>query len=248
MEKIKMYNREGKAYLVPVGTKKVPVTCHRCGGCGEYSYNQRDGKVCFGCAGSGKRLGKGFTERQWEARQKREEAKRKREEEARQKREEERLEVLKENAETDARIDEVILMIEPKKVLNPSKAVVLLEDMKSKAFAQGKLYTQKQKDLVEKIANDHLKLVEEGAKTSHVGEIGQRMDRELTCVREYTGEGTYGVFYILTMEDSEGNTFVYKGSKPLLEKGESAVITFTVKSHDTWREQKQTVINRPKKK
>jgi len=30
--------------------------CGRCGGCGEYSFNLRDGKRCFGCGGSGKVL------------------------------------------------------------------------------------------------------------------------------------------------------------------------------------------------
>ena len=29
-------------------------TCTRCGGGGEYSYNQIDGTVCYGCNGSGK--------------------------------------------------------------------------------------------------------------------------------------------------------------------------------------------------
>ena len=27
--------------------------CSRCGGCGEYSYNQRDGEKCWGCDGKG---------------------------------------------------------------------------------------------------------------------------------------------------------------------------------------------------
>lgn len=32
--------------------------CTRCGGSGEYSYNQIDGKRCFGCNGTGKQLTK----------------------------------------------------------------------------------------------------------------------------------------------------------------------------------------------
>ena len=247
MEKIKMYNREGDVYLVPVGTKKVPSTCYRCGGCGEYSYNQIDGTVCYGCNGSGKRLGKGYTEKQWQARQKREEAKRRKAEEASRKKEAELLEIRKANAPVDDRIIEVVeLLMEG--ASSPSKSVRLLTDMLSRARTLSRPYTQKQKDLVEKIASDHLKLKEEGAKTSHVGEIGQRMERELTCKRVYEGTSHYGLFVILTLEDSEGNTFVYKGSKPLLAKDESAVITFTVKAHETFREVKQTIINRPKVK
>lgn len=32
--------------------------CGRCGGCGQYSYNQRTGRTCFGCGGKGERLTK----------------------------------------------------------------------------------------------------------------------------------------------------------------------------------------------
>lgn len=31
-------------------------TCTRCGGCGEYSFNQIDGKRCYGCHGTGLKL------------------------------------------------------------------------------------------------------------------------------------------------------------------------------------------------
>lgn len=43
-----------KATLIKRG-KIAPVTCGRCGGCGQYSYNQIDGTVCYGCGGSGKK-------------------------------------------------------------------------------------------------------------------------------------------------------------------------------------------------
>jgi hypothetical protein len=33
-------------------------TCGRCGGCGQYSYNQMDGSTCYGCGGKGERLTK----------------------------------------------------------------------------------------------------------------------------------------------------------------------------------------------
>lgn len=33
-------------------------TCSRCGGCGQYSYNQVDGSRCYGCGGKGERLTK----------------------------------------------------------------------------------------------------------------------------------------------------------------------------------------------
>ena len=33
-------------------------TCGRCGGSGQYSYNQIDGSRCYGCGGSGQKLTK----------------------------------------------------------------------------------------------------------------------------------------------------------------------------------------------
>lgn len=33
-------------------------TCTRCGGCGEYGYNQVDGRTCYGCGGTGVQLTK----------------------------------------------------------------------------------------------------------------------------------------------------------------------------------------------
>lgn len=39
-------------------TKFETETCGRCGGCGEYSYNQIDGSRCYGCLGTGRRLTK----------------------------------------------------------------------------------------------------------------------------------------------------------------------------------------------
>ena len=39
------------------GLKLTPV-CDRCGGCGQYSFNQVDGTTCYGCGGTGHRFPK----------------------------------------------------------------------------------------------------------------------------------------------------------------------------------------------
>lgn len=44
-----------KRRLVKEG-KIALLTCGRCGGTGNYSYNQMDGTRCYGCGGSGKKL------------------------------------------------------------------------------------------------------------------------------------------------------------------------------------------------
>lgn len=44
--------------MTPDQTMFESETCGRCSGSGEHSYNQRDGRVCYGCGGSGVRLTK----------------------------------------------------------------------------------------------------------------------------------------------------------------------------------------------
>jgi hypothetical protein len=52
-----LQSTEKNALARLTGLKLTPV-CDRCGGCGNYSFNQRDGTVCFGCGGSGHRFPK----------------------------------------------------------------------------------------------------------------------------------------------------------------------------------------------
>jgi hypothetical protein len=44
--------------LTPDQTMFESRVCTRCGGTGEYSYNQRDGRTCYGCGGQGVQLTK----------------------------------------------------------------------------------------------------------------------------------------------------------------------------------------------
>jgi hypothetical protein len=45
--------KEFRRRMVALNYTKV---CERCGGCGQYSYNQKDGTVCYGCFGTRKVL------------------------------------------------------------------------------------------------------------------------------------------------------------------------------------------------
>lgn len=51
MEKLKS-RKTGKGFLFEAQV------CGRCGGCGEYSFNQMDGSRCYGCGGHGIKLTK----------------------------------------------------------------------------------------------------------------------------------------------------------------------------------------------
>lgn len=48
---------DGNALARLTGLKLTPV-CDRCGGCGQYSFNQVDGTTCYGCGGTGHRYPK----------------------------------------------------------------------------------------------------------------------------------------------------------------------------------------------
>ena len=84
------------------------------------------------------------------------------------------------------------------------------------------------------------------SKSSHVGEIGDRIDITATITVVKAIDGFYGVSYFTILENSEGDVFKYFGSAELGDKGESITLKATVKDHDKYDQVKQTVINRPK--
>ena len=84
------------------------------------------------------------------------------------------------------------------------------------------------------------------SKSSHVGEIGDRIDITATITVVKVIDGFYGVSYFTILENSKGDVFKYFGSAELGDKGETITLKATVKDHDKYDEVKQTVINRPK--
>jgi len=85
------------------------------------------------------------------------------------------------------------------------------------------------------------------ANRQHLGTVGEKITLTLTVVHIVVLDGAYGTTYIHICEDAEQNVVIYKGKAadfPL--KGETAVITATVKEHGVRYGVKQTVIQRPK--
>jgi hypothetical protein len=68
-----------------------------------------------------------------------------------------------------------------------------------------------------------------------------------TVIKNISFESRFGYMAFSIMKDEEGNCVMYKGSSPLCEETTSEV-TFTVKSHDIYKEKNQTVIARMKVK
>ena len=84
------------------------------------------------------------------------------------------------------------------------------------------------------------------SKSSHVGQIGDRIDITATIQVCKQVEGFYGICFFTILENSKGDVFKYFGSAGLGEKGETITLKATIKDHSEYDQVKQTVINRPK--
>lgn len=87
------------------------------------------------------------------------------------------------------------------------------------------------------------------ASSTHQGEVGDRLTRELVCVKwVHLGAGTFGERYVVILRDEAFNKYVYfgGGSLSLPLEGETQKISFVVKKHDEREGCKQTIINRPR--
>ena len=105
----------------------------------------------------------------------------------------------------------------------------------------GNDFAEKQIEVAKKAIEDERQL----PVSDHIGEIGERRDFTGKIIKIVTGENHWGFWQIVTL-DCDGNQIVYKGKSHLGSKGETVKFKATIKSHDFFREQKQTQINRPK--
>lgn len=80
-----------------------------------------------------------------------------------------------------------------------------------------------------------------------IGSVGDRIERDVTLTFTHGFEGFYGMTWINSMVDADGNVIVYKGGNRLGQKGDTFTIKGTVKEHAVYKEIKQTVISRPKR-
>lgn len=87
----------------------------------------------------------------------------------------------------------------------------------------------------------------ENAASTHVGAVGERREFTATVKAIPSFESQFGTMYINIMADAAGNVIVYKGNKPLAEKGQQIKFVATVKDHGTREGVKQTIVARPGK-
>lgn len=78
-----------------------------------------------------------------------------------------------------------------------------------------------------------------------VGEVGERQTFILTVVGEQEIQSDFGSSTLYTMKDPSGNIFKWFASGyTTIERGKTYRLKATVKKHDDWKGQKQTVISR----
>ncbi len=86
----------------------------------------------------------------------------------------------------------------------------------------------------------------------HVGEAGQKMSADLTLVRVASFESFYGLQFIVSMKDAEGNAFVWKTASPpdeltdAMSPGRMFHARFTIKGHGEYKGVLQTDVQRLK--
>ena len=89
-------------------------------------------------------------------------------------------------------------------------------------------------------------LIYEPGKSEYVGNIGDRLDLVLTCVKTIPVEGYYGINTIHTFQDEDENVFVWSTSAKVLSEGTTYAVRGTVKGHDLFRNTRQTILTRCK--
>lgn len=81
----------------------------------------------------------------------------------------------------------------------------------------------------------------------HIGEPKQKMECELTLVREHSFDTQYGLSTFYTFNDRDGNEIVWKtGSDVSFPRDEYFTAKFTVKDHTEWNGMPQTNVLRLK--
>lgn len=82
------------------------------------------------------------------------------------------------------------------------------------------------------------------APSRHVGQVKDRLNLELTVQRVAQVPTDYGALNILSMRDDSNNLFVWKTGSTTKKPGERLKLRGTVKKHDQYRGENQTVLTR----
>lgn len=88
-------------------------------------------------------------------------------------------------------------------------------------------------------------LVYEEHPSQFQGSIGDRIDIEVLVTKAVElPDGYYGPSILYTMEDADGNQYIWTTASKKLEEGENYFVRGTVKEHKTYKRVRQTVLTR----
>jgi hypothetical protein len=108
------------------------------------------------------------------------------------------------------------------------------------------MWDQVSDDDVLKSENDIQKIVEsmiyDAGNSEWIGEVGERLTLTLICTKAVEVENMYGTSTINTLEDENGNVFVWSTSARSLTPGYYYEMTGKIKDHSTFRNVKQNIL------
>lgn len=152
------------------------------------------------------------------------------------------------------------------KEYTPEYAEKLEAKRRAKAEAQARQYAeeqaqreaeQKAKEEAERIEKERVEAQEKARKaiSQHIGQIGDKIDLDVVLekrawfdVPSFRGFGT-DTMYVFTFRDQQGNALVWKTGVGLVyETGTKVHLTGTIKEHNEYDGEKQTVLTRCKVK
>lgn len=227
------------------GTYRATKACHRCGGVGGSDAWKHTGWTCYECGGKGTWpvVEKCYTaEKLAKLNATKAKADAKREAAATAKRDAANAAAAAANAEwrkiNGPAADNIVAQ---------STLHRIVSDVAGKIAIWGTV-SDKTLDFALGIIVSKLAEADQHAASRHVGEIGERIDLELTVEHIIRFDPyCYGAppSALFICRDVAGNRVIYKGSAWLADKGETVAVRATVKDHDERNGELQTIISRP---
>ncbi len=225
-----------ESFIMADGDTYPHLPCHRCGGFGEYSWNEMDGSICYGCNGDG--LGRAITWADAERIAKQRIAKRRREERARMLAIEEQAHAW--NAWRGDHADVIAWLAgkddKPGFVGDMARKTAVLETLSPRMVAA-----------VRKIAGERAAEAAVKAAAGHFGTIGTRVEITATVKSSRFFDNDFGGSWLIIMETAEGHelkTFTSGAFVDAAKEGETITFKATPKAHEEYKGAPSTMLSR----
>ena len=253
------YTINDKLYVRIIGN------CKRCGGSGHYSMNAMGDTTCYRCGGSGKEKMevRWYTDAERRALDRAAERREEKKKELHEKRRAANLPYNRFGFNTKgyitllsgefhtvldfchslngaAKFDDVF-----KWYLPQDDGIVIPENIKASKLYWSEIGNSETGDFTDrkKLVDTVYALTNIPSKSTHQGQIGDKLSFRAKCVKVHTCDTKFGISYLHTFEDEHGNIYIWFTSSKSLSEGEEYAITGKVKEHKEYNHIKQTVLN-----